>query len=191
MVELVQKIFMDYPFLGHPISLRNGPKLQIRTISKRTKIANSDRNRLFFTSKVLITCPVAILVHFQIVQICNFGPFRLEIEWTKIAFSKQTEHVILNSFKHFSGPKIIVMTQMDSHKVRLRYESSFGLCKPDYFPNLLWIFYDWNITLRAVRTGTWIIRIFFAFAWRKKSTTTTRLTQSNNKITFVTKPYSI
>ena len=26
-------------------------------------------------------------------------------KWTKIAFSKQTEHVILNSFKHFSGPK--------------------------------------------------------------------------------------
>ena len=93
------------PFLGHPISLRNGPKLQIRTISKRTKIANSDRNRLFFTSKVLITCPVAILVHFQIVQICNFGPFRVEIEWTKIVFSKQTEHVILNSFNTFLGQK--------------------------------------------------------------------------------------
>ena len=25
--------------------------------------------------------------------------------WTKLAFSKQVQHVILNSFKHFSGPK--------------------------------------------------------------------------------------
>ena len=31
--------------------------------------------------------------------------FRREIKWTKFAFSKQVQHVILNSFKHFSGPK--------------------------------------------------------------------------------------
>ena len=31
--------------------------------------------------------------------------FRREIKWTKLAFSKQVNHVILNSFKHFSGPK--------------------------------------------------------------------------------------
>jgi len=31
--------------------------------------------------------------------------FRKEIKWTKLAFSKQVQHVILNSFKHFSGPK--------------------------------------------------------------------------------------
>ena len=31
--------------------------------------------------------------------------FRREIKWTKLAFSKQVPHVILNSFKHFSGPK--------------------------------------------------------------------------------------
>ena len=31
--------------------------------------------------------------------------FRREIKWTKLAFSKQVQHVILNSFKHFSGPK--------------------------------------------------------------------------------------
>ena len=31
--------------------------------------------------------------------------FRIEIKWTKLAISKQVQHVILNSFKHFSGPK--------------------------------------------------------------------------------------
>ena len=31
--------------------------------------------------------------------------FRREIEWTKIEFSKQVDHVRMNSFKYFSGPK--------------------------------------------------------------------------------------
>ena len=33
------------------------------------------------------------------------GKFRRDIKWSKLAFSKQVQHVILNSFKHFSGPK--------------------------------------------------------------------------------------
>ena len=31
--------------------------------------------------------------------------FRREMKWTKLAFTKQVQHVILNSFKNFSGPK--------------------------------------------------------------------------------------
>ena len=117
----------------------------------------------YFSSKFMITCQKARLVHFQIVRKGKFAPcseknldqiclfqishtrdwnyskktslvqiflriwtklafsnnlkvdqtcllardhkFRREIKWTKLAFSKQVQHVILNSFKHFSGPK--------------------------------------------------------------------------------------
>ena len=34
-----------------------------------------------------------------------FGPFRKEINLIKVEFANQFHHVILNSFKHFSGPK--------------------------------------------------------------------------------------
>jgi len=59
----------------------SGPKLQIWTVQ--------------------IKFPVAILVHLQIARICNFGPFRKEIKWTKIAYSNKIKHVILNSSKFF------------------------------------------------------------------------------------------
>ena len=51
----------------------------------------------------MITCQNAVLVHFQI----ECGIFRLEIKlWAKIATAMIIQHVILNSSKHISGPKI-------------------------------------------------------------------------------------
>ena len=40
--------------------------------------------------------------------------FRREIKWTKLTFSKQVQHVILNSFKHFFGPKY---KTLGSHRI--------------------------------------------------------------------------
>ena len=92
----------------------SGPKLQIQTIKKWAKIAfwhviwiksaNSERVKRFFISKLMIMSKY------------EFGPLfnssnlqfwiRFEIKtWTKIAFSKQAHHVIMNSFIHFSGPR--------------------------------------------------------------------------------------
>ena len=53
----------------------------------------------YFSSKFMITCQMASLVHFQIVRKGKFGPDSEKKD------SKQVQHVILNSFKHFSGPK--------------------------------------------------------------------------------------
>ena len=51
----------------------------------------------------MITCQNAVLVHFQI----ECGIFRLEIKlWAKIATAMIIQHVILNSSKDISGPKI-------------------------------------------------------------------------------------
>ena len=72
---------------------------------------------LFFFSKFIITCQKASLVHIQIVRKGNFGPdFSSNAFWHVIInFEKKkvdqtcifvaTSHVILDSFKHFSGPK--------------------------------------------------------------------------------------
>ena len=52
-----------FAILVHFIFIRNGPKLQIRAIWKWTKIANWDRNRIFFTSKVTNHTWIAVLCH--------------------------------------------------------------------------------------------------------------------------------
>ena len=54
-----------------------GAKLEIRSIEKWSKIG--------FGHVIII--------------------FEEEIEWSKIGFSKQAHHVVMNSFKHFSGAK--------------------------------------------------------------------------------------
>ena len=41
----------------------------------------------------------------DLVRNCNFGPFRMEIGWSKIVCSKSIQHVILNFIKKFSGPE--------------------------------------------------------------------------------------
>ena len=61
--------------------------------------------KLQFDSWIFITCKIATLVDFETVRIYNFGPFQREKMWTKVSFAKLTQHVILNSFQHFSGQK--------------------------------------------------------------------------------------
>ena len=82
--------------------------------SKWTKIEHSnylkvDQNRnliwnliwTFEVQKSLFLSEFAILVHCQIARICNFGPFRKEMKWMKIAYSNKIKHAILNSSKFF------------------------------------------------------------------------------------------
>ena len=64
--------------------IESGSKLHTRTIWKWIKIAIwhviwtksalSERKRLYFYSKFMIMCQNAVLINFQNVRMCNFGP---------------------------------------------------------------------------------------------------------------------
>ena len=60
------------------------------------------------TSLVTSLTKLAFSNNLKVDQTCLLAhdhKFRRKIEWTKLGISEQVPNVILNSFKHFSGPK--------------------------------------------------------------------------------------
>ena len=77
-------------------------------------VRNGKFGPFFFYSKFIITCKKASLVHFQIIRKGKFGPdSEKNLDQTCLFKASRTRDsnyskksiLILNSFKHFSGPK--------------------------------------------------------------------------------------
>ena len=71
-------LYAGVEILAHLYFSPNWAKIADSKNLKVDQNCNFGNNR-YFSSKFMITCQTAILVHFQIVRICNFGQIRREI----------------------------------------------------------------------------------------------------------------
>ena len=147
---LVQKIFEGVQFRSTLFifemdqmcnfeQFESGPKLQFDTWSEIQK-----RNKVFFFPKLHICSRSRVRVQFwstfKLFDIAILVRFEQKIVWTKIEFSNQIQHVILNSFKYFSGkfgpPRVFTPLVISDQNFDPKFSGSkFGPPLSDF---------DWN-----------------------------------------------